>query len=55
MTAYDIIIRPIITERSMASAESKKYAFEVAPSAGKVEIKKAIEEISASRLPPSTP
>ena len=45
MTAYDIIIRPIITERSMASAESKKYAFEVAPSAGKVEIKKAIEEI----------
>jgi large subunit ribosomal protein L23 len=43
MTAYDIIIRPIITERSMASAESKK--FEVAPSAGKVEIKKAIEEI----------
>ena len=45
MTAYDVIIRPIITERSMASAESKKYAFAVAPSAGKVEIKKAIEEI----------
>ena len=45
MTAYDIIIRPIITERSMASIAEKKYVFEVAPCAGKVEIKKAIEEI----------
>ena len=45
MTAYDIIIRPIITERSMAGAQEKKYAFEVAPSAGKVEVKKAVEEI----------
>jgi large subunit ribosomal protein L23 len=42
---YDIIIRPIITERSMAATGEKKYVFEVAPSAGKVEIKKAIEEI----------
>ena len=45
MTAYDIIIRPVITERSMASVADKKYVFEVAPSAGKIEIKKAIEEI----------
>ena len=45
MTAYDIIIRPIITERSMTSVADKKYVFEVAPSAGKIEIKKAIEEI----------
>ena len=45
MTAYDIIIRPIITERSMASVAEKKYVFEVAPTAGKVEIKKAVEEI----------
>ena len=45
MTAYDIIIRPIITERSMASVADKKYVFEVAPTAGKIEIKKAIEEI----------
>ena len=42
---YDIIIRPIITERSMASVADKKYVFEVAPSAGKIEIKNAIEEI----------
>ncbi len=45
MTAYDIIIRPIITERSMGSVADKKYVFEVAPQAGKVEIKRAVEEI----------
>ena len=44
-TAYDIIIRPIITERSMSSAQDKKYVFEVAPDAGKIQIKEAIEEI----------
>ena len=45
MTAYDIIIRPIITERAMAGAADKKYVFEVAKDAGKIEIKKAVEEI----------
>jgi large subunit ribosomal protein L23 len=41
--AYDILIRPIITERAMSGAADKKYVFEVAPSAGKIEIKKAVE------------
>ena len=45
MTAYDIIIRPVITERSMAGVADKKYVFEVAKNAGKIEIKKAVEEI----------
>ena len=45
MISYDVIIRPIITERSMAGAAEKKYVFEVAPNAGKIEIKKAVEEI----------
>ena len=45
MTSYDIIIRPVITERSMANVADKKYVFEVAPSAGKIEIGKAVEEI----------
>ena len=45
MTNYDIIIRPIITERSMAATAEKKYVFEVAPTAGKIDIKNAIEEI----------
>ena len=44
-TAYDVIIRPIITEQSMEDLDIKKYVFEVAKDANKVEIKQAIEEI----------
>ena len=44
-TAYDIIKRPIITEQSMAETEAKKYTFEVAKDANKIEIAKAVEEI----------
>ena len=49
--AHDIIRRPIISERSMevkfdkAGNEIKKYTFEVACSANKIEIKKAVEEV----------
>ena len=45
MNSYDIIIRPIITERAMSAVADKKYVFEVAKDAGKIEIKKAVEEI----------
>ena len=34
-TAYDIVIRPIITEQSMEDLDIKKYAFEVAKDANK--------------------
>ena len=44
-TAYDIVIRPIITEQSMEDLDIKKYVFEVDKSATKIEIKKAVEEI----------
>ena len=44
-TAYDIILRPIITEQSMEHLDLKKYVFEVARDANKVEIGKAVEEI----------
>ena len=44
-TAYDVVIRPIITEQSMEDLDIKKYAFEVAKDANKVEIKNAIEKI----------
>ena len=44
-TAYDIIIKPIITEQSMEATEEKKYVFQVATDANKIEIKKAVEEI----------
>ena len=44
-SCYDIIIKPIITERSMEATGDKKYVFQVAPDAGKIEIRNAIEEI----------
>jgi len=44
-TAYDVILRPIITEQSTEHVDLKKYVFEVAPDANKVEIKNAVEEI----------
>ena len=45
MIAQDIIIRPIITEKSMMGAVDKKYTFEVAKSANKIGIAKACEEL----------
>ena len=45
MNAYDIIIRPIITEQSMADVADKKYVFQVAIDADKSQIKAAVEEI----------
>ena len=44
-TAYDIIKRPVITEQSMEQTEMKRYTFEVAKTANKIEIAKAVEEI----------
>jgi len=44
-TSYDIILRPIITEQSTEHVEIKKYVFEVARDANKIEIKNAVEEI----------
>jgi large subunit ribosomal protein L23 len=41
---YDIIIKPIITEKSMMGMEESKYTFKVATDANKTEIKFAIEE-----------
>lgn len=43
--AHDVIRKPIITERSMSGIADNKYVFEVAMSAGKIEIKKAVEEV----------
>ena len=46
MTARDIIIKPIITEKSMAGvATEKKYTFKVDKKATKIQIAKAVEEI----------
>ena len=45
MNAYDIILRPVITEQSMADVADKKYVFIVDINANKTEIKAAVEEI----------
>ena len=47
MNAYDIIIKPVITEQSMADVADKKYVFQVAINATKTEIKAAVEEAFA--------
>lgn len=43
--AQDIILRPVITEESMAGTAEKKYTFSVAKNANKIEIAKAVEEL----------
>ena len=45
MIAHVIVIRPVITEKSMLGAVNKIYTFEVAKSANKIEIAKACEEV----------
>ena|SRR5688572_29769743 len=45
MNAYQIILRPWITEKATTLNEQNQYVFEVAPEANKVEIRRAIEEI----------
>ncbi|MBS7262886.1 MAG: 50S ribosomal protein L23 [Eubacteriales bacterium] len=43
-TAFDIIKKPVLTEKSYDGMADKKYVFEVDVRANKVEIKKAVEE-----------
>ena len=45
MLAQDIIIKPIITEKSMSLQAESKYTFKVAKNANKVMIKQAVEEL----------
>ena len=42
---YDVIIRPVITEKSMADMGEKKYTFLVHPEANKSQIKEAVEKM----------
>lgn len=44
-TPYDVILKPVISERSMEDAQAKKYTFKVAVDANKTEVKHAVEEI----------
>ena len=44
-SAYDIIIKPVLTEKSYDAMADKKYTFQVAIGANKTEIKQAIEAV----------
>ncbi|MBQ9179381.1 MAG: 50S ribosomal protein L23 [Firmicutes bacterium] len=44
-TPYDVIIKPVVSERSMSDAAVKKYTFKVDKNANKTQIKDAVEEI----------
>ena len=41
----DVVIRPVVSEKSYASYDANVYTFVVAPDANKIEIKHAIEAI----------
>lgn len=43
--AHDIILKPVVSEKSYALSDMGQYTFVVAPNANKVQIKQAIEEI----------
>ena len=45
MLAQDIVIKPIITERSMSCLADRKYTFKVAKDANKIQIANAVEEL----------
>ena len=45
MTAYDIIIAPVLSEKSYDGIPEKRYTFRVLKTANKTQIKAAVEEI----------
>ena len=44
---YDVILKPVVTEKSMNSMSEKKYTFSVHPDATKQQIKEAVEKMFA--------
>ena len=42
---YDVILKPIVTEKSMNAMGEKKYTFMVHPEANKSQIKEAVEKV----------
>lgn len=50
MNPRDIIVKPVITEKSMGAMEENKYTFRVAKKATKIDIKRAIEEVFSVKV-----
>lgn len=45
MNKFDVIVSPVLTEKSYDGIASKKYTFKVAPTATKTQVKTAVEDI----------
>lgn len=45
MDAHDIILRPVVTEKSMDLVDDKKYTFDVLLTATKTQVRNAVEEV----------
>ena len=43
--SHDVILKPVVSEKSYAASDRGQYTFVVAPNANKVQIKQAVEEI----------
>lgn len=50
MNLYDVLIRPVVTEKSNLLSEQSKYVFEVAMNANKRQVKEAIETIFEKKV-----
>lgn len=50
MLSHEIIIRPVITEKNTLLGEQNKYVFEVAETANKIEIGRAVAELFSVRV-----
>ena len=46
----DIIIKPVVSEKSYAGYDANVYTFVVSPDANKIEIRKAVEELFATKV-----
>ena len=42
---YDVILKPVLTEKSMNLSAEKKYTFYVHPEANKIQVKEAVEKL----------
>ena len=45
MNVHDVILRPVLSEKALATVEDSKYAFYVHPNANRTQIKDAIESV----------
>ena len=46
---YDVILKPVITEKSMNAMAEKKYTFLVHPEANKSQVKEAVEDVRGNK------